>query len=105
MEIFLSEAVEASQCYFFEISFIKLKCPNLLNVLLAFFKLEGQFLLAILDFKVCHFELKHPVDEAASHGLASFEQASYIASSGSKIGYRLGLLLCQIQYICYYIQQ
>ena len=44
--------------------------------------------------------------EAASHGLASFEQASYIAkwcnknnfemSGGSKIGYRLGLLPYQI---------
>ena len=53
--------------------------------------------------------------EAASHGLASFEQASYIAkwcnknnfeiSGGSKIGYRLGLLPCQIHYICYYIKQ
>ena len=64
MEIFLSEAVEASQCYFFEISFIKLKCPNQKkNVLLAFLKLEGQFKLAILDFKVCHFDLKHPVGQ------------------------------------------
>ena len=35
---FLSEAVETSQCYFFENILIKLKCPNLLKVLLPFFK-------------------------------------------------------------------
>jgi hypothetical protein len=34
---FLSEAVEASQCYFCENRLIKLKCPNLLNMLLTFF--------------------------------------------------------------------
>ena len=39
---FLSEAVEVSQCYFFENRLIKLKCPNLLNVLLPFFKLGSQ---------------------------------------------------------------
>ena len=58
---FLSEAVEASQSYFFLNRLIKLKCPHLLNVLLPFFKLGSQLLLAILDFKVCHIELKHPV--------------------------------------------
>ena len=43
LAIFLSEAVEASQCYFFRNKLIKLKCPNLLNVLLFFFKLWDQF--------------------------------------------------------------
>ena len=33
---------KASQCYFFENGLIKLKCPNLLNVLLPFFKLGSQ---------------------------------------------------------------
>jgi hypothetical protein len=35
--------------------------PPELNVLLPFFKLGSQLLLAILDFKVCHIELEHPV--------------------------------------------
>jgi hypothetical protein len=39
---FLSEAVEASQCYFFKFLLIQLKCPDLLNVLLPSLKLEGQ---------------------------------------------------------------
>ena len=58
---FLSEAVEASQCYFFENRLIKLKCPHLLKVLLSFLKLGSQLLLVIWDFKVCHIELEHPV--------------------------------------------
>ena len=33
LAIFLSEAAVASQCYFFRNKLIKLKCPNLLNVL------------------------------------------------------------------------
>ena len=53
LAIFLSEAVEASQFYFFGNRLIKPKCPNLLNVLLAtFLKNLGQFMLAIWDFKV-----------------------------------------------------
>ena len=39
---FLSEAVEASQWYFFKNRLIKLKCPHLLNVLLPFLKLGSQ---------------------------------------------------------------
>ena len=39
---FLSDAAEASQCYFFEKKKIKLKCPNLPNVLLPFFELGSQ---------------------------------------------------------------
>ena len=58
---FLLEAVEASQCYFFENRLIKLKCPHLLKVLLSFLKLGSQLLLVIWDFKVCHIELEHPV--------------------------------------------
>ena len=58
---FLSEAVEASQCYFFENRLIKLKCPHLLKVLLSFLKLGSQLLLVIWNFKVCHIELEHPV--------------------------------------------
>jgi hypothetical protein len=34
LSFFLSKAVEANQCYFFENRLIKLKCPHLLNVLL-----------------------------------------------------------------------
>ena len=58
---FLSEAVEASQCYFFEKRLIKLKCPHLLKVLLSFLTLGSQIWLVIWDFKVCHIELEHPV--------------------------------------------
>ena len=35
--------------------------PKLLNVLLPFFKLGSQLLLAIWDFKVYHIEFEHPV--------------------------------------------
>ena len=57
----MSEAAEASQYYFFEKILIKLKCPYLPNVLQPFFKLRIQLQLAILDFKLCHIELEHPV--------------------------------------------
>ena len=57
----MSEAAEASQCYFFEKILIKLKCPNLPNVLLPFFELGSQLWLAILDFKVIHIKMKHPI--------------------------------------------
>ena len=40
---FLSEAVEVRQCYFFEFWLIKLKCPDLLNVLLPFLKLQKYY--------------------------------------------------------------
>ena len=61
LAILMSEAAEASQCYFFEIIIIKLKYPNLPNGLLPFFELGSQLQLAILDFKVCHIEFEHPV--------------------------------------------
>ena len=40
LAIFLSEADEARQCYLFWKRLIKLKCPNLLNVLLPFLNLS-----------------------------------------------------------------
>ena len=38
-----------------------LRCPNLLNVLLPFLKLGGQFQFTILDFKVYYIEFEHPL--------------------------------------------
>ena len=43
LALFLSEAVEATQYYFFEKILIKFKCPHLPNVLLPFFELESHF--------------------------------------------------------------
>ena len=40
---FLSEAVEAGQCYFLEFLLIQLKCPDLLNMLSPSLKLRVQF--------------------------------------------------------------
>ena len=42
LAIFMSEAAEASQYYFFEKILIKLKCPHLPNVLQPFFELRIQ---------------------------------------------------------------
>ena len=42
-QFFCHEAVETDQFYFFEFLLIKLNCPDLLNMLLPFFKLGGQF--------------------------------------------------------------
>ena len=40
---------------------MKRKCPNLLNMMLPFLKLGGQFDFTVLDFKVIyHIKFEHP---------------------------------------------
>ena len=52
--IFLSEAVEASQCHFFENWLMKLKCPDLLKPLSTIIQ---QFFYPSIP----HFTMRHPV--------------------------------------------
>ena len=58
---FCQRLLRPANVTFLENELIKLKCPNLLNVLLPFFKFGSQLQLAIWDFKVCHIEFEHPV--------------------------------------------
>ena len=58
---FLSEAVEASLCYFFENWLIKLKCPNLLKPLGTIIHQNSQFYYPSEPFSFHHFNVRHPV--------------------------------------------
>ena len=58
---FLSEAVEASLCYFFENWLIKLKCPNLLKPLGTIIHQHSQFYYPLEPFSFHHFNVSHPV--------------------------------------------
>ena len=58
---FLSEAVEASLCYFFENWFMKLKCPHLLKPLGTIFQQNYWFFYPSEPFIFVHFNMIHPV--------------------------------------------
>ena len=58
---FLSEAVEASQCYFFENWLIKLKCPHLLKPLGIIIQQNYWFFYPSEQFSFVHFNMIHPV--------------------------------------------
>ena len=57
----LSEAVEASRCYFFENWLIKFKCPNLLNTLGTMIQDNYQSLYLSGPFTLARFNMRHPV--------------------------------------------
>ena len=61
---FLSEAVEASQCYLFENWLMKLKCPNLLKPLGTII-LENYWSFYLSEpFRIIQFNMRHPVAHA-----------------------------------------
>ena len=58
---FLSEAVEASQSYFFQNWLMKLKCPNLLKPLSTIFRENYQPFCPSEPFRILRFQMRHPV--------------------------------------------
>ena len=58
---FLSEAVEASPCYFFQIKLMKLKCPNLLKPLDTIIQENYQPFYPSEPFRILRFQMRHPV--------------------------------------------
>ena len=58
---FLSEAVEASRCYFFKNWLMKLKCPHLLKPLGTIIQQNCWFFYPSKPFSFVHFNMIHPV--------------------------------------------
>ena len=58
---FLLEAVEASQCYFFENWFIKLKCPTLLKPLATVIQQNYWSFYPSEPFTFTRYAMRHPV--------------------------------------------
>ena len=58
---FLSEAVEASGCYFFQNWLMKLKCPNLLKPLDTIIQENYQPFYPSEPFRFTRFNMRHPV--------------------------------------------
>ena len=58
---FLSEAVEASGCYFFEHWWMKLKCPNLLKPLGTIIQQNYWSFYPLEPFSFVQFNMIHPV--------------------------------------------
>ena len=61
LAIFVSEAVEACCCHFFENWLIKLKCPLLLKPLATIVKENFQSFYPSESFRISHFTMRHPV--------------------------------------------
>ena len=59
--LFLSEGVEASQCYFFEKWLIKPKCHYLLNMQLEIWNRKSQNFYLSEPIYFIHFNVRHPV--------------------------------------------
>ena len=66
---FLSEAVEASLCYFFENWLMKHKIPNLLKPQGTIIHQNSQFYYPSESFSFHHFIMRHPVWSKISHVL------------------------------------
>ena len=58
---FLSEAAEASQCYFFENWLMKLKCPILLKPLDTMIQRNYWSFYPSEPFRITRFTMRHPV--------------------------------------------
>ena len=61
LALFLSEAVEASRCHFFENWWMKLKCPLLLKPLATIVQENSQSFYLSEPFGIYHFTMRHPV--------------------------------------------
>ena len=61
LALFLSEAVEASRCQFFENWWMKLKCPLLLKPLATIVQVNSQSFYPSEPFRISHFTMRHPV--------------------------------------------
>ena len=61
LALFLSEAVEASRCHFFENLWMKLKCPLLLKPLATIVQENFQSVYPSEPFRIIHTTMKHPV--------------------------------------------
>ena len=59
--LFLSEAVEASPCNFFQIKLLKLICPNLLKLLDTINQENYQPFYPSEPFRITCFNMRHPV--------------------------------------------
>ena len=72
---FLSEAAEASPCYFFQNWLMKLKCPNLLKPLDTIIQENCQPFYPSEPFRIIRFQMRHPV----------FENCFYISGENGDI--------------------
>ena len=68
---FLSEAVEASGCYFFQNWLMKLKIPNYLKPLDTIIQENYQLFYPSEPFRITRFKMRHPVIRT---GIRDFSQ-------------------------------
>ena len=68
LALFLSEAVEASRCQFFENWWMKLKCPLLLKPPATIVQENSQSFYPSEPFRIYHFTMRHPVYRAELWG-------------------------------------
>ena len=61
LALFLSEAIEASRCYFFENWWMKLKCPLVMKPLATIVQENSQSFYPSEPFRISHFTMRHPV--------------------------------------------
>ena len=61
LALFLSEAVEASWCQFFENWWMKIKRPLLLKPIATIVQENSQFFFPSEPFSISHFTMRHPV--------------------------------------------
>ena len=76
---FLTEAVEASLCYFFENWLMKLKCPKLLKPLGTLIHQNSQFYYPSEPFSFHHFTMRHPVVQDSSNFFAKLAAKNNVA--------------------------
>ena len=65
LALFLSEAVEANWCHFFENWWMKLKCPLLLKPQATIFQENSQSFYPSEPFRISHFTMRHPVNSTS----------------------------------------
>ena len=61
LPLFLSEAVDARLCYFYENWWMKLKCPLLLKPLATILQENSQSYYPSEPFRISHFAMRYPV--------------------------------------------
>ena len=108
LEPFLSEAVEDSQCYFFENWFMKLKFPNLLKPLgTKILQYNWSFYPSELIYFTL-FTMRHPVNRGLSHlyqciknqsNFDWFFQTRKVMTEGLPVSETLNIFFCSYMYV------
>ena len=74
----MSEAVEASLCYFFENWLMKLKFPNLRNIQIPSNKIYLAYFYLSEPFQNMHFAMRDPVDSRSLGNQVTFMAIRFI---------------------------